>query len=240
MDRPHIDDLVGTSVALSRDRVVTVGRDGDLSFPGNPHLHRHLVAVYWRDGGWWAENVGTWITVRYSASNEPLSSVLGVGKSIRLIDATTHVVFRAANTEYEVVIRIPADSGDDPPLPAAPIGVTTLGPDALTIEQLIMLTAFCEPFLRAPGIGLDNIPSMQSVEQLLGWSAAKLRRKLDHLCEKLARAGVAGLSSVPHVHARNRRIALIEWALATGIISSDSLKLLELRPFTPLEGQAET
>ncbi|KXP14225.1 hypothetical protein AXK60_21315 [Tsukamurella pseudospumae] len=226
---PHLDDLVGSVVPLSRDRVTSIGRDADLSFPGNNFLHRRLIDIYWRDDGWWIENVGAWIPVRYCAAAEALSSILDVGQAMRLSSRVTHLVFRAGGTEYEVVVRIPdhREHRRTESVGLSP-GTSTLGPGSLTLEQLAMLVAFCEPLLLAPGVGIDRIRSMRAVEDRLGWSSAKLRRKLDNLCGKLATAGVAGLVSETGVPATNRRIALLEWALATRIISTDSVRLLDL------------
>lgn len=171
------------------------------------------------------ENVGTWIPVRYAQRGESVSSLLAVGVPVRLSAAHTHVVFRAGPTEYEVVVVVP-ELGD--PARAAlppPTGVMTIGPDDLTMDQILMLVAFCEPMLRNSGVSIDRIQSMKATQERLGWSASKLRRKLDYLCEKLADAGLGGLVS-DDGPAMNRRIVLCEWALSMRIISPAQLRFL--------------
>ncbi|WP_353107942.1 hypothetical protein [Gordonia sp. (in: high G+C Gram-positive bacteria)] len=223
---PHIDDLVGTIVPLSRERVTTVGREGDLSFPDNEHLHRRLLAVYWRRDAWWIENVGTWIPVRYSAQGVALSSLLEVGRSVRLSAQETAVVFRAGKTEYEIAVRIPELGPAERTTLPPPIGVETVGPDSLNDDQTLMLLALCEPLLKNPGVGIDKISSMKEVELRLGWTPSRLRRKLDYLCEKLTEAGIDGLISEDGVPASNRRIVLCEWAMSTRVITAKGLALL--------------
>ncbi|GAC80957.1 hypothetical protein SAMN04488550_4405 [Gordonia malaquae] len=223
---PHIDDLVGTIVPLSRDRITTVGREGDLAFADNEHLHRRILAVYWRDGGWWIENVGTWIPVRYSPKGVALSSLLEVGRAVRLSGRETAVVFRAGRTEYEIAVRIPELGPTERTVLPPPVGVETVGPESLNDDQTLMLLALCEPMLKNPGVGIDRIASMKDVELRLGWTPSKLRRKLDYLCEKLSAAGIGGLISDDGVPASNRRIVLCEWAMSTRVITAAGLTLL--------------
>lgn len=225
MALPHLHDTAGTIVPLSKDRVTTVGREGDLAFPDNEHLHRRLLAVYWHDDAWWMENVGTWIPVRYGQRGVALSALLEVGRSVRVSGTITHVVFRAGRTEYEVVVSIPEITEPKSAIPT-PVGVRTIGPDELNDEQVMMLVAFCESILLNPGVGIDQIKSMKQVQERLDWSGAKLRRKLDYLCEKLAEAGVGGLVSTGDTPATNRRIVICEWALSTRAINAAQLRLL--------------
>ncbi len=228
---PCVDDLVGTVVPLSRDQIKTVGRTGDLAFPGNPYLHRHVVAIGWSGDGWWMQNVGGWTTVRYGPEHDPLGAVLSRGHPVVLPGGDTHVVFAAHRTEYEVVVRIPSSNGPAVAFRSgSEVGSATIGPRALTLEQMQMLIAFAEPILRSTCVGISEIASMRGVEDRLGWSSAKLRRKLDYLCFKLDEAGVYGLVSDGEVPASRRRLRLVEWAVGTGVIGPDSLRLLDVRP----------
>jgi hypothetical protein len=61
----------------------------------------------------------------------------------------------------------------------------------------------------------------------LGWTLAKFNRKLDHLCVKLARAGVAGVHGDLGQLATDRRRVLVEHALEVGLVGPQDLVLLE-------------
>lgn len=223
-----VDDLVGTVVPLTKDRVTTVGRAGDLAFRGNPYLNRHVVGVMWNHGRWWLQSVGAWTSVRYGTTANPLASVLVRGEPVILAGGDTHVVFAAGQTEYEVAIRIPPVESPTLTLPRMHEGAETIGPRALTLEQLQMLVAFAEPILVRTCVGISEVATMRDVEDRLSWSTAKLRRKLDYLCQKLSEAGIAGLVSESGAPASHRRLRLIEWALSTGVIDRDGLRLLDL------------
>jgi hypothetical protein len=57
----------------------------------------------------------------------------------------------------------------------------------------------------------------------LGWTLAKFNRKLDHLCEKLARSGVRGVHGDLGLLASDRRRVLVEHAVAVGLVRVDDL-----------------
>ena len=61
----------------------------------------------------------------------------------------------------------------------------------------------------------------------LGWSLPKFNRKLDHLCEKLHRAGVAGLHGGLGTGAADRRRRLVDHALEARLVTTDDLALLD-------------
>ncbi|KXP00535.1 hypothetical protein [Tsukamurella pseudospumae] len=223
---PQLIDATGISVPLSRDRVTTIGRDADLSYSENQFLHRRAAAVYWSDGAWWLRNTGEWIPIRYEHRDDPLGNVLSVGQATRITRVETLVVIRAGKIEHRLMIRIPdVQTGTSSvELPPLPVGIETLGPGSLTIEQLQLLVALCEPILRQPGTGMAQIVSTKDAACRLDWSVKKLERKIDNLCVKLTTAGVPGLAPGPS--ASNRRVVLCEWALASRIVSRDSLRLL--------------
>ena len=51
-------------------------------------------------------------------------------------------------------------------------------------------------------------------------------RKLDNVCDKLDKIGVRGLRGVKGNLATNRRLRLVEYAVATRLVSQDDLYLL--------------
>ncbi|WP_223291417.1 hypothetical protein [Gordonia malaquae] len=236
---PYVEDLVGMVVPLDRARITTVGRAGDLAFPDNPYLHRRVLEIGWSGGRWWMKNVGSWTTVRFGSRAEPIGVLLGRGRSIVLPGGDTHVVFAASRTEYEVVVRLPVEDDHHVAPPPQVSTEVTIGPRALTLEQIQMLVAFAEPILRSTCVSVSEIASMRDVEQRLGWSSAKLRRKLDYLCFKLDDAGVAGLVSDSVVPASRRRLRLVEWALGTGVIDRGGLRVLDVRSPLSVETVSE-
>jgi hypothetical protein len=57
---------------------------------------------------------------------------------------------------------------------------------------------------------------------------SKYNRKLDHLCQKLDRAGVPGLYGAEGAQASDRRRALVDHAVAVGLVTVDDLTLLDV------------
>lgn len=53
--------------------------------------------------------------------------------------------------------------------------------------------ALAEPMLRREGTGFSAIPSSAAAAKTLGWALTRFNRKLDNVCDKLDRVGVAGL-----------------------------------------------
>jgi hypothetical protein len=97
----------------------------------------------------------------------------------------------------------------------------------LNDDQRLLLAALCEPRLRDPADRWAPVPSNRSVAARLGWTLAKFNRKLDHLCVKLARAGVAGVHGDLGQLATDRRRVLVEHALEVGLVGPQDLVLLE-------------
>jgi hypothetical protein len=61
----------------------------------------------------------------------------------------------------------------------------------------------------------------------LGWPLTTFNRKLDNVCEKLDKVGVQGLRGGRGKLATNRRARLVEYAVASHLVSRDDLVLLE-------------
>ena len=61
----------------------------------------------------------------------------------------------------------------------------------------------------------------------LGCSMTTFNRKLDNVCEKLDKIGVDGLRGGRGKLATNRRARLVEYAVATRLVSTDDLALLD-------------
>jgi hypothetical protein len=61
----------------------------------------------------------------------------------------------------------------------------------------------------------------------IGWTLTRFNRKLDNVCDKLDKVGVQGLRGGKGNLATNRRLRLVEYAVATRLISQDDLYLLD-------------
>jgi len=61
----------------------------------------------------------------------------------------------------------------------------------------------------------------------LHWPITTFNRKLDNVCDKLDRVGVRGLRGGRGNLATNRRLRLVEYAVATRLVSREDLVLLD-------------
>jgi hypothetical protein len=97
----------------------------------------------------------------------------------------------------------------------------------LTYDQRLLIIALAEHVLRGDGRGAGAVPSSAEAAQRLGWTITKFNRKLDNVCQKLARIGVRGLHGEAGALASNRRARLIEYALAARMVGPEDLELLD-------------
>jgi hypothetical protein len=74
---------------------------------------------------------------------------------------------------------------------------------------------------------MSELPSSAAAAQRLGWSLTRFNRKLDNVCDKLDRQGVPGLRGGVAASATNRRVRLVEYAVASRLITRDDLPLLD-------------
>jgi hypothetical protein len=99
---------------------------------------------------------------------------------------------------------------------------------SFTPDQKRLIVALAEPALRGQGRGAAYVPSSGEAAARLGWRSTQFNRKLDNVCQKLARIGVRGLHGGPGQLASNRRARLVEYALAVRIVTADDLALLDV------------
>ena len=111
--------------------------------------------------------------------------------------------------------------------PAPSGGDTTIGPVVFTDAQKALIVALAEPVLRREGTGFSTIPSSAAAAKTLGWALTRFNRKLDNVCDKLDRAGVAGLRGGGGKLATNRRARLVEHAVTSHLVTASDLDLLE-------------
>ena len=147
-----------------------------------------------------------------------------------MVFSQTNVVFTAGPTTYEFSVHLStpafrqewsADDGD---------GQTTIGPVVLTDAQRALVVALAEPMLRRDGTGLSSIPTSAKAAARLGWPLTKFNRKLDNVCDKLDKSGVAGLRGGAGKLATNRRARLVEHAVTSHLVVAADLPLLDAAP----------
>ena len=97
----------------------------------------------------------------------------------------------------------------------------------LSDNQRALVAALAEPVLRGEeGVG-TTLPSNADVAQRLGWTITRFNRSLDHVCARLADAGVRGLRGEQNRLAGQRRARLVEYAVAARIVTTADLMLLD-------------
>ncbi len=96
----------------------------------------------------------------------------------------------------------------------------------LNADQRLLLVAMCESRLVEPRFAWGPLITNRQGAARLGWSLPKFNRKLDHLCEKLHRAGVAGVHGAAGDNALDRRVHLVQHALSAPLVGVGDLALL--------------
>ena len=96
----------------------------------------------------------------------------------------------------------------------------------LNPDQRLLLTVLCEARLIGPTDWFAPIPPNRASAARLGWSVAKFNRKLDNLCLKLSRHGVAGVHGDLGPLAANRRRVVVDHAVERGLVTAADLQLL--------------
>ncbi|GHH71803.1 hypothetical protein [Promicromonospora soli] len=205
-----------------------IGREGDLAIDDNPYLHRRFLRIAREDTIWWLSNVGSLISATVCDAGGGVQSWLPPGNRLPMVFPTTSIVFTAGPTTYEITVQldnapyheIRSEDGDDS-------GATTIGAISFTKSQKQLIVALAEPMLKREGTGLSEIPSSALAARRLGWASTRFNRKLDNVCEKLDRIGVKGLRGGPGALATNRRARLVEYAVASRLVTQADLPLLD-------------
>lgn len=206
------------------------GRVADLDIDTNPYLHRRLGRFVDRSGVWYLDHLGARTPMTVRDVHGPTSTVLAPGSTMALTHAEFVVSFAAGRVGYELRGALAEQQWAIDMLgPEGLSGTRTLdwGRVELNDDQRLLLVAMCEPWLTVPGPVEGPLPSNRYNAQRLGWSPPKFNRKLDHLCEKLHRAGVAGVHGGAGDSALNRRRRLIQHAIEVGLVSPADLGLLD-------------
>jgi hypothetical protein len=138
-----------------------------------------------------------------------------------------HVLFSAGSTTYDFSVLAEDDFYNTSVTAERDGGTTTILPVTLTSSQRLLIVALAEGILTQAVPGRGTIPSSSEAAERLGWSMTTFNRKLDNVCEKLDKVGVAGLRGGRGKLATNRRARLVEYAVATRLVSVDDVPLLD-------------
>lgn len=205
-----------------------VGRDGDLEIEDNPYLHRRFLRITHDHGVWWLANVGSSISATVCDAGGGVQAWLSPGDRLPLVLPSMSVVFTAGPITYVLLVEL-----EDAPYRAVrsegtPEGATTIRAIAFTITQKQLVLALAEPVLGRDGTAPSTVPTAVDAARRLGWATSRFNRKLDDVCDTLDRIGVEGLRGDAGAIATNRRARLVEYAVASRLVTSEDLHLLDL------------
>ncbi len=223
-------EFCGEDHRLDPGDSLTFGRDGDLVIDENPYLHRRLGRFSDRDGVWWLDNLGSSIGMTVRDLGGPNTATVGPGSSLAIAHGEFAISFAAGPPRYELAgglerhewaTDLLGEDGLD--------GTRTLdwGRVELNPDQKLLLVAMCEERLRNPSALDLPVPANRQRAARLGWTVTKFNRKLDHLCEKLHRAGVPDVHGGLGASAVDRRRRVVDHAIAAGLVTADDLELLD-------------
>lgn len=220
-------DYCGEIHQVTAGNPVCVGREGDLVIDDNLYLHRRFLEFAFIDDLLWISNVGTALAATVADSHGLVQTWLSPGARIPLVFPDCAIWFTAGPTTYELEVQqegapfasaVEEQPGD---------GTTTMGRVAFTPDQKLLILALAEDILRRGNRGAGAIPHSTTAAERLGWTTTKFNRKLDNVCEKLAKMGVRGLVGNTGRTASNRRVRLVEYALATRLVTTDDIVWLD-------------
>ena len=221
-------EFAGEEFSVAPDTVFTVGREGDLAIDDNLFLHRNFLTIQNVEGLWLLSNVGSRLSATVTDTGGRVQAWLAPGARLPLVFAATSVIFSAGPTTYELTIHAAEPTFRDTQQPPDDDGLSTIGDVPLTHSQRVMILALAEPVLRREGTGMSELPTSAQAAERLGWTLTRFNRKLDNVCDKLDRIGVKGLRGGPGALATNRRARLVEYAVASRLVTGDDLPLLDL------------
>jgi hypothetical protein len=220
-------DFEGERWDLAPGSDFTFGRAGDICIDeSNLYLHRVVGMLRHRGDTWWLHNVSEWSEIEIhsdSGSRHKMAPNTRVA-----VLSPCEVRFKAGKARYmiNVVPKDPPRRADTLRVIADAPSTNRFGVVTLNDEQRLLLAALCEHRL-VDSAEPVTLPPNQVVANRLGWSITKFNRKLDYLCRRLAKEGVAGLQAGRGDRATARREHLVDHVVTTGLITEADLELLD-------------
>lgn len=222
-------EFCGEQIEVDPANKFTIGREADLSIDDNLFLHRQFLVISHQSGMWVLSNVGGQLSATIADETGQMEAFLAPGGSLPLAFAVTNVIFTAGPTTYEVVMRNTESIFSSAPTQIHNAGETTIGSVLLTVSQRQLVLALAEPRLLGDSRSGAVLPTSSQAADRLGWTITKFNRKLDNVCQKLQQLGVRGLHGDAASLASNRRSRLVEYAVATRLVTQADLSLLDSR-----------
>jgi len=204
-----------------------IGRESDLVIDDNPYLHRRFLRIFEDHGMWWLGNVGNLLSATVTDSTGQVQAFLAPGARLPIVFPQMQILFSAGSTTYELTVFCDDDYFSASAMTTSGSGQTTIEPMPLTNTQRLLVVALAEGVLTQANPGRGEIPTSAEAAARLGWSMTTFNRKLDNVCDKLDKIGVQGLRGDKGNLATNRRLRLVEYAVATRLVSADDLYLLK-------------
>lgn len=237
-----IIEFLGEEYAVAESQTFGFGRSAELTVDDNRHLHRRLGEFEHADGLWWLHNVGSALTIEVVDRNSPSRLTLAPGATMALVFEECALRFQAGSTGYELCVDVPLTPpesvrGDGPndvtndEMSSEGTRTVTATELVFTPDQLRCVLALAERRLLDPSS--VELPTNRSAASRLGWKLTKFNRKLDNVCTKMASAGVAGVHGDLGALAVKRRERLVEFAVASHLVTLGDLSLLDDAPAAP-------
>lgn len=219
-------EFCGEGITLSRSEVLTFGRCGDLVIDENPYMHRIVGRFFNVEGVWWLENRSKRQPMEVRDLSCASSVTIAPRRSSALHFGEFSCTFASGPTLYELTGALESFEWTDDLLGESSVdAIATMdwGQVELNEDQQRLLLVLTEQYLLNPAYPDAPMITNRQAALNLGWSITKFNRKLDHLCEKLSRAGVAGLHGDVGGNAIDRRRRLIDHALTAPLVSLEDL-----------------
>lgn len=223
---PLVVEFAGERHEVPPDREFAIGRDADLVIDENRYLHRRFLVLSAESGMWWLTNAGDRIAATVTDGTGRVHARLAPGARLPVVFDRLHVLFGAGSTSYDLTLHSAGGFAVDPGPRAEAGGDATIGDVPLSPSQKLLVVALAENVLRQTESGRGEIPSSADAAARLGWTLTAFTRKLDTICGKLEREGVTGLRGGRGKLATNRRMRLVEHAVATRLVTREDLALL--------------
>ena len=156
------------------------------------------------------------------------SARIAPGTSTPIAYDSATLRFDAGGTSYELALDVIGPDDPDDVEEETALPEVTLNPDErtattshipLTDDQFTLLVALASPIVRD-----TPMPTNRLIAASLDWTVTKFNRKLDGLCAKYSKAGVAGLHGSSDRLAKDRRTRLAEHVVEAGIVTQDDVE----------------
>jgi hypothetical protein len=206
---------------VDADEPFTFGRSADCTVcldPDDVGVSRQAGKLEYDGGTWWLIN---------SSGVRPLGviddlgfrSVLAPGRRMA-VEAQVRVVVDGSTASHTMTVYVPEPppTADEQP----PVGRSTAVGEGVMVthaDRLAMVALFAG-YLHDPPKHDPYPKSYAAAAARLGWPRTTLVKRIEYLRSRLTNAGV------PNLVGWNALANLAEYALATGLITKDDLKLL--------------